>query len=193
VYLGLLAEYQGTDLLLQAMAQVRQQDEDVYLLLMGFPALEQYRQQAQALGIGDRVILTGRVPYELAPLYLALGDVAVAPKLSLTESAGKLLNYMAVSLPTVAFDTPVAREYLGPNGVFADRGSASSLADRLLALLGDESRRQQIGGQLRKRAQEQFEWNHAVQVIEDAYRIQLGTFPQTVAHAFHRVQATDKS
>lgn len=40
VYLGLLAEYQGTDLLLQAMAQVRQQDEDAYLLLMGFPGLD---------------------------------------------------------------------------------------------------------------------------------------------------------
>ena len=193
VYLGLLAEYQGTDLLLQAMAQVRQQDEDAYLLLMGFPALEHYRQQALALGIGDRVILTGRVPYELAPLYLALGDVAVAPKLSLTESAGKLLNYMAVSLPTVAFDTPVAREYLGPNGVFAERGNASNLAERLLALLGDEARRQQIGGQLRKRAQEQFEWNNAAHVVEDAYRTQLGMFPQAVAHAFPRVQATDKS
>jgi glycosyltransferase involved in cell wall biosynthesis len=193
VYLGLLAAYQGTDLLLQAMAQVRQQDEDAYLLLMGFPGLDQYRQQAQALGIADRVILTGRIPYELAPLYLALGDVAVAPKLSLTESAGKLLNYMAVSLPTVAFDTPVAREYLGPHGVFAERGSAVSLAERLLALLGDEARRQQIGEQLRKRAQEQFEWNNAAHVIEAAYRTQLGTLPQTVEHAFQRVQATDKS
>ena len=191
VYLGLLAEYQGTGLLLEAMARVRQ-SEDVYLLLMGFPGLEHYRQQAEQLGIGDRVIFTGRVPYELAPHYLALGDVAAAPKLSLTESAGKLLNYMALSLPTVAFDTPVAREYLGPHGVFAERGSVSSLADRLLALLGDADRRQQIGTQLRKRAQAQFEWDQAALIIEDAYRRQLGLLPQTAARGLQRAQLTDE-
>jgi len=191
VYLGLLAEYQGTDLLLQAMTEVRRQHEDAYLLLMGFPAMEHYRQQAQALGVGDRVILTGRVPYELAPLHLALGDVAVSPKLSLTESAGKLLNYMALSLPTVAFDTPVAREYLGPHGVFAERGSAASLAERLNALLGDASRRQQIGAHLRRRAQEQFEWESAAQVIEDAYRAQLGLLPRAAAPMPPRVQVTN--
>lgn len=175
VYLGLLAEYQGTDLLLQAMAQVRQQDEDAYLLLMGFPGLDQYRQQAQALGIADRVILTGRVPYELAPLYLALGDVAVAPKLSLTESAGKLLNYMAVSLPTVAFDTPVAREYLGAVGIYAERGNAASLAEKLITLLHDREIQTKIGGQLRQRAVEHYDWNRASDKILDTYMEALST------------------
>lgn len=192
VYLGLLAEYQGTGLLLEAMARVLQ-NEDAYLLLMGFPGLEHYRQQAEQLGISDRVILTGRVPYELAPNYLALGDVAVAPKLSLTESAGKLLNYMAMSLPTVAFDTPVAREYLGPHGVFAERGSVSALADRLLALLGDEERRRQIGAQLRKRVQAQFEWDQAALIIEDAYRTQLGLNPSTAARSVRHAQVIDES
>jgi hypothetical protein len=37
------------------------------------------------------------------------------PKLSETEGSGKLLNFMAVGLPAVAFDTPVA-QYLGPDG-----------------------------------------------------------------------------
>ena len=120
VYLGLLAEYQGTGLLLEAMQRIAQERQDVHLLLMGFPDLDFYRQKAEALGIRARVTFTGRVPYEKAPAYLALGDVAVAPKLSMTEGAGKLLNYMAVGLPTVAFDTPVAREYLGTLGALAE-------------------------------------------------------------------------
>ena len=124
VYLGLLAEYQGTGLLLQAICQmVREEGAAVHLLLMGFPAVETYHQQAEQLGIGTHVTFTGRIPYQQAPIYLALGDVATAPKLSLTEGAGKLLNYMAVGLPVVAFDTPVAREYLGPDGLFATRGT----------------------------------------------------------------------
>ncbi|HRJ43683.1 MAG TPA: glycosyltransferase family 4 protein, partial [Caldilineaceae bacterium] len=117
VYLGLLAEHQGTSHLLRAMQLLVQKQQDIHLLLMGFPGVPVYQKQANDLGIGDFVTLTGRIPYGDAPKYLALGDVAVAPKLSATEGAGKLLNYMAVGLPTVAFDTPVAREYLGVDGV----------------------------------------------------------------------------
>ena len=166
VYLGLLAEYQGTGLLLEAMERILQRRSDVYLLLMGFPGIDIYEQKAVALGIRDRVIFTGRVPYrEMAPLYLALGDVAVAPKLSLTESAGKLLNYMAVGLPTVAFDTPVAREYLGLHGLLAERGNVQSLAEKILVALASP----ELGAPLRQRAVQQFSWRAAGEAIVAAY------------------------
>jgi glycosyltransferase involved in cell wall biosynthesis len=174
VYLGLLAEYQGTDLLLRAMQTIRVERPDAYLLLMGFPGLEIYRQMAQELGVDDRVIFTGRIPYEEAPAYLKLGDIAVAPKLSLTEGAGKLLNYMALGLPTVAFDTPVAREYLGACGIYAERGNAKSLADWLIGLINDPNLRHQLGGQLRQRAVDHYDWNRAAVKIVDVYRELLG-------------------
>ena len=133
---------------------------------MGFPGIDIYEQKAVALGIRDRVIFTGRVPYrEMAPLYLALGDVAVAPKLSLTESAGKLLNYMAVGLPTVAFDTPVAREYLGLHGLLAERGNVQSLAEKILVALASP----ELGAPLRQRAVQQFSWRAAGEAIVAAY------------------------
>ncbi|HMN26857.1 MAG TPA: glycosyltransferase family 4 protein [Caldilineaceae bacterium] len=166
VYLGLLAEYQGTGLLLAAMTRILQQDPNVYLLLMGFPGVDQYRQQAQELGLANNVILTGRIPYREAPLYLALGNVAVGPKLSLTEGSGKLLDYMAMALPTVAFDTPVAREYLGNHGFYAVRGDTASLAATLLAALQAAER----GLLLRQRATQQFEWLRAGQQISSVYR-----------------------
>lgn len=167
VYLGLLAEYQGTGLLLEAMQRILQHRSDVYLLLMGFPGIDIYQQKASVLGIQDKVIFTGRVSYrEAAPLYLALGDVAVAPKLSLTESAGKLLNYMAVGLPTVAFDTPVAREYLGLHGLLAERGNVQSLAEKLLIALASP----ELGAPLRQRAVQQFSWRAAGETIVAAYR-----------------------
>ena len=72
VYLGLLAEYQGTGLLLRAMQRILHQQPDVYLLLMGFPGVAHYQQQAHNLGIAHRVIFTGKVPYIEAPNYLAL-------------------------------------------------------------------------------------------------------------------------
>lgn len=170
VYLGLLAEYQGTTHLLQAMEQIKARYADVYLLLMGFPGVDFYMARAEELGVRDRVIFTGRVPYEEAPLHLALGEVAVAPKLSLTESAGKLLNYMAASLPTVAYDTPVAREYLGAAGVLAARGSVQSLFAHLSRLLDDPASARLAGERLRQRAVEQFEWQRAAAQIVAAYQ-----------------------
>jgi glycosyltransferase involved in cell wall biosynthesis len=121
--------------------------------------------QAQMLGIERNVILTGRIPYALAPIHLALGDAAVAPKLSVTEGSGKLLNYMAMSLPTVAFDTPVAREYLGVHGFYALRGDVQSLADHLLSALNTPER----GGLLRQRAMQHFDWLRAGQQIAAVY------------------------
>jgi glycosyltransferase involved in cell wall biosynthesis len=178
VYLGLLAEYQGTGLLLEAMRRVVQECQDVHLLLMGFPNLVQYRQKAESLGIRDFVTLTGRIPYQDAPAYLALGDVAVAPKLSLTEGAGKLLNYMAVGLPVVAFDTPVAREYLGPEGALAVHGDVESLDTNLLAyvhLAGTAPDELLSAGQrLRQRAVQNFGWDDAGRLIVQAYRELVG-------------------
>jgi glycosyltransferase involved in cell wall biosynthesis len=178
VYLGLLVEHQGIGILLQAMQRVIQEHQDAHLLLMGFPSVEFYRTQAQQLGIGASVTLTGRVPYEQAPAYLALGDVAVAPKLSLTEGSGKLLNYMAVALPTVAFDTPVAREFLGPDGLFAAPGDIESLAQHLcraLSLTSDASAVLRGRGQrLRQRAMQHFGWDEAGRQIVNTYRQLLG-------------------
>jgi glycosyltransferase involved in cell wall biosynthesis len=178
VYLGLLAEYQGTGLLLEAMQHVIRERQDVHLLLMGFPNQDFYAQKAESLGVSNFVTLTGRIPYENAPVYLALGDIAVAPKLSLTEGAGKLLNYMAVGLPVVAFDTPVAREYLGPDGALALRGDVGSLAAELLAYLDlVEVAPEQLritGQRLRQRALETFSWDNAGRLIVQVYQELLG-------------------
>ena len=171
VYLGLLAAYQGTDILLESMQQILAQRSDVHLLLMGFPSVGLYAEMARSMGLADYVTLTGRIPYADAPKYMALGDVAAAPKLSLTEGAGKLLNYMAVGLPTVAFETPVAREYLGLDGFFAVKGDVNSLTAKLLqAVDGVESGQAQwLGHRLRQRAIQHFSWDEAGRQIEAAY------------------------
>ena len=173
VYLGLLAEYQGTGLLLQAMQGIVRERRDVHLLLMGFPSVSHYRQLAEQLGIGDFVTLTGRIPYAQAPVYLALGDAAVAPKLSQTEGSGKLLNYMAVGLPVVAFDTPVAREYLRSDGLLATCGDPGCLATCLLQCLfppaGDPELFQRAGLRLRQHALQHFNWDHAGRQLTRIY------------------------
>jgi glycosyltransferase involved in cell wall biosynthesis len=173
-YLGLLADYQGTPLLVQAARILKQRGVDVRFLVMGFPGVSTYQHMASDLGVADRVIFTGRVPYEEAPAHLALGDVAVAPKLSDTEGCGKILNYMAMALPTVAFDTPVSREYLGTLGVYAERaGDPAALADAIAGLLREPQRRTELGRKLRARATRHFSWDRAGRHLLNIYRTVL--------------------
>ncbi len=170
VYLGLLVEYQGTDLLLEAIRHLKQERADFHLLLMGFPH-QGYRVRAGQLGIGELVTFTGRVPYEIAPRYLALGDVAVAPKLSATEGSGKILNYMSMALPTAAFDTPVSREYLGDWGLYATERTALGLAAVLRRMLDMPiSERVALGERLRERVRTLYSWERVGEQLVAVYQ-----------------------
>jgi glycosyltransferase involved in cell wall biosynthesis len=170
-YLGLLADYQGTPLLLQAAQLLKQRGTDAHFLVMGFPGVPRYRQMAIDLGVADRVTFTGKVPYDEAPAHLALGDMAVAPKLSATEGCGKILNYMAMALPTVSFDTPVSREYMGALGVYARRtGDAAALADAIASLVHNPQWRAELGRKLRARAARHFSWDRAGRHLLSIYR-----------------------
>ena len=171
VYLGLLAHYQGTDNLLEAAAIIKNEwgRGDIHFLVMGFPGVETYSSQAERLGLNHHISFPGRIPYTDAPRYLALGDVAVAPKLSLTEGAGKIGNYMAMGLPTVAFDTPVSREYLGPLGVYAERGNSRDLAAKLCEVLDNPGTYREVGKQLRQQAIANLSWDAAIDHIEAVY------------------------
>ncbi len=176
VYLGLLADYQGTPHLVRAARILKRRGLDFHFLIMGFPGVSNYRQMAAELGVADNITFTGKVPYEEAPAHLALGDIAVAPKLSTTEGAGKILNYMAMGLPTVAFDTPVSREYLGTLGVYAEpRGDPVALADAIAALLTDPRKRVELGQKLRKRVARHFSWDRSGQHLLKVYRTLLNS------------------
>jgi len=171
VYLGLLADYQGVPQLLEAARLLKERGVAAHFLVMGFPGVDHYRRLAEEMGIAGRVVFTGKVPYEEAPARLALGDIAVAPKLSATEGSGKILNYMAMALPVVAFDTPVGREYLGSLGVYATPpGNAAALADSIQELVNAPELRRRLGQQLRLRAARHFSWERAGRQLETIYR-----------------------
>lgn len=169
VYLGLLAWYQGVNLLLQAIAQPPLADHPAQFLIMGFPNEANYRQMAARLGIGQRVHFTGSVPYLDAARYLALGDIAVAPKLSATEGSGKLLPYMSLALPIVATDTPVHREYLGEDAILVEH-RPDALAQSLVWALDHLPEQRDRGLRLRRKVLARYTWDHGAQVMDSAFR-----------------------
>lgn len=168
-YLGLLTDYQGTPFLIEAAARLKALGEKVHFLVMGYPNVEYYRTLAENAGVADTMSFSGKIEYRDAPRFLALGDIAVAPKQSATEGSGKILNYMAMAQPVVAFDTPVSKEYLADLGAFVPVGDGPGFADAIRALIHDPLRRRQVGAALRQRAQEQYSWLRAGREIESLY------------------------
>lgn len=188
VYLGVLTPYQGIDKLLEALARLHQSRDDFHLLLMGYPGIVRYQDLAEQLGLSNCVTFTNKIPYEQAPRYLALGDLATAPKISATEGSGKILNYMAMGLPTVAFNLPVSREFLGDGGIYAADVTSEALAaalNRALDLSTEE--RVRLGHYLRQRVGRNYNWSQAAEQIEAIYRALLSGQPLPTRSSHRRV------
>ncbi|MCW5857109.1 MAG: glycosyltransferase family 4 protein, partial [Caldilineales bacterium] len=169
VYLGLLAWYQGINLLLQAIACPPLAAHPAQFLIMGFPNESNYRRLAARLAIEHRVHFTGPIPYLDAPHHLALGDVAVAPKLSATEGSGKLLPYMSLALPIVATDTPVHREYLGEDGILVEH-RPEALAEGLVWALDHLPALRAPALRRRHQVQTHYTWDQGAAMMDEVFR-----------------------
>ncbi len=169
-YLGLLADYQGTDHIIKAAHLLFKRGEAVHFLIMGYPRVNYYKAYAERMGVADRVTFTGKVAYEEAPRYLSLGDIAISAKISATEGSGKVLNYMAMQQPVVASDTAVHREYLDEYGLYVSPGDIEAIANHISAIISNPDQRKSLGAELRNRAVERFSWNAAGDKIDGLYK-----------------------
>jgi glycosyltransferase involved in cell wall biosynthesis len=156
-FLGVFNRYQGVDLLLDVIRRLKARGVKVHFLLMGFPD-ERYRQLAEEMGIAGMITFTGKIEYKKAPLYLSAADLAISPKISLTEANGKLFNYLACGLPVLVFDTPVNREILGEVGVYAKYADAEDFTAKLEELISDPDKMQLLGQEGRRKAIAEHSW-----------------------------------
>ena len=168
-YLGLLTDYQGIPHLIETAVRCREANEPLHFLIMGYPDVDRYQQLAREKGVADIMTFTGKVEYRDAPLYLSLGDIAVAPKMSSTEGSGKVLNYMALAQPIVAYDSAVHREYLADLGVYVPLGDVEGFATAVITLSHQHQRRHELGQKLRQRAIQEYSWQRAGRHIVNLY------------------------
>lgn len=178
VFLGLFNQYQGVDLLFDAISLIKSKSSNMRFLLMGFPD-EEYRQKAVKMAIDDVIIFTGRVRYDQAAFFLSAGDIAVSPKVAQTEANGKLFNYIACGLPTVVFESYINREILGEDGIYVEYGNTSALAETIISSVYDSVTMKSLSKRVRERAINVHSWSTRAQQLESVYRelILQGTTP----------------
>jgi glycosyltransferase involved in cell wall biosynthesis len=100
---------------------------------------------------------------------LSTADVGLSPDpknpLNDLSTMNKTMEYMAFSLPTVAFDLRETRVSAGDSAVYVDPNDVDSYAKALIDLLEDEPRRQEMGEFARVRVEKELAWAHQ----RDAY------------------------
>lgn len=143
-FIGSFYAYEGLDLLVAALPQLLATRPDIKLLLVGGGSQEaNLRQQAQALGVADKVVFAGRVPHQDVNKYYDLIKVLAYPRhpMRLTELVTPLkpLEAMAQGQLFVASDVGGHKELVQHNqtGVLFKAGSADALAESLLGLLNN--------------------------------------------------------
>ncbi len=164
LYLGRLKRYKRIDLVMHALARLRQRGRDVHLLVGGTgdhaPRLEALRHR---LGLDDAVDLVGFVPTEEKRQLFrrAWVHVLTSPK----EGWGITnLEAAACCTPTVASDAPGLRDSVvdGKTGLLVPHGDVDALTDALDRLLGDGDLRERMGREARRFA-EQFTWDRSAE------------------------------
>lgn len=170
LYMGLLEEYQGIDLLIDSFALVLKQIPNGKLILIGYPNIELYKQKCREKGIEKSVLFTGAINHMQIPAYLALASIAVAPKLSQTEGNIKVYYYMSMGMATITFDNEINREILSDTGIFVQEKNAEALSKKIIWALSHCEECEEIGRRARQRAVNNLSNMNVAKRIEDVYK-----------------------
>lgn len=175
-FIGSFYAYEGLGVLLQALPYLLEKNAAVRVLLVGGGAQEEpLKALARALGIGDKVIFTGRVPHNDVARYYDLIDVLVYPRLSmrLTELVTPLkpLEAMAQGRLVAASDVGGHRELIrnGVTGVLFAPGNPLALATEVSKLLDSQQEWPRIRTSARSFVEKERNWTQSVARYKDVY------------------------
>ena len=177
-YVGVMGKQEGIDLLLQAARHVVRDlgREDIHFgLVGGGTSLEEMKALAIELGIADYVTFTGRVPDQALLEMLNTADVCVNPdvanEMNDKSTMNKIMEYMALGKPIVQFDLTEGRFSAGEASLYAAKNDAADMARKIVELIDDPVRRQEMGQFGRNRVEHELEWKYEIPKLLRAYSI----------------------
>jgi len=176
-YIGSFVEYEGLELLLEAVAQLKNELGDVFRVLMvGDGSVDgRLRRMARFLAIEDIVSFTGRVSYENVERYYSLIDIVPLPRLGLPVcelvSPLKPFEAMATGKVLIVSDVAALAEIVddGNTGLLHRKDDVEHLAERLREAITDSELRERIGIQAREWVCETHSWDVISSRVTEVY------------------------
>ena len=135
LYSGNFEPYQGVPLLLEAGTQL----PGVQVVLMGGEPheVESLKARAERSRGGARCVFTGKRPPSELPLFLALADLVVSPRIRGENTPFKIYTYLASGKPLVATRLPTHTQLLDDSLAFLAEPTPEALAEAVRAALAD--------------------------------------------------------
>ncbi|WP_426562354.1 glycosyltransferase family 4 protein [Angustibacter sp. McL0619] len=179
-YAGSLVDYEGLELLMAAVAVLREQEVAFRVLVVGDgPQEASVRAAADELGLADRVTFTGRVPHDQVSRYLSLVDVTPFPRLPLPVceliSPMKPFEALAMGKAVVVSSVAALTEIIedGVTGLVFEKGNAQDLARILRLLLESPQLRAQLGEAGLAWVRRERDWSAVTAIADETYRAVL--------------------
>lgn len=178
VFLGSFRPWHGVNEFVQAAQELSSARADILFLMIGSgELLEEARRSIKAIGLEKNITLTGAVPYEDVPFYLALADVGVAPfntsahpplRVGFYWSPLKIHEYMAMALPVITIDVFPLNDIVraGQEGLLYEEGDAGRLRALIECLVDDDVLARRLGDAGRRRVVEKFSWQKHAEQLE---------------------------
>jgi glycogen synthase len=186
LYCGNLMESNGVkvEIMLHTFALLQERDADFRLLVVGDGDLLLRDGQkgalpllAERLGVADKVIFTGAIPYAEVPRYLAAADLCLAlfplNLITMTKSPLKVYEYLAAGKPVVARDVGEMSYCVldGVNGRLVYSDDPQEYADKIISVFADDAKRREMGRNARRIIEERFLWrNSALEALKGCER-----------------------
>jgi len=175
-FIGSFYEYEGLDVLLQALPQARAQVPELKLLLVGGgPHEADLKRMAAEMNLNKAVVFTGRVPFAEVERYYDLVDLFVYPrrKSRLTDLVTpiKPIEAMAKERVVLASDCGGHKEIVTHrlNGLLFASDDANALADGIVAAVQDQEAWPLMGKNAREYVIRERTWATSVDRYEPVY------------------------
>jgi glycosyltransferase involved in cell wall biosynthesis len=176
-YVGAMGVQDGVDYLLRALRHLVRDlhRHDFFCVLIGHgDAWPHLRALASELELDGHVRFTGMLSAADFLPYLSAADICVEPAPSNPyndrSTTIKIMEYMALAKPVVAFDLPEHRFTAGDAAWYVQPNDELEFARALARLMDDPDRRATMGALGRQRVESALAWPHSVPRLLEAYR-----------------------
>lgn len=170
LFVGGLRPVKGVRYLIESMSIIKQEYENIRLLIVGEGEERQTLEGLAArLDLTECISFLGQITNDAIPGYMIASDILILPSLS-EGFPVTILEAMAAGLPIVTTRVKGMPEIVrdGENGFLVEPKNPGQIGEKVLLLLENDDLRRRISGNNREKAK-RYSWESVARSLEEVY------------------------